>query len=92
MRVIFDCGHLGERGGGVVLFDYAQGNQSILGNESIITYDESSAYNHPLAVSRFSRHFQVVSYQGREKFAKATESIGADLTYQLKSGRADGRL
>ena len=92
MRVIFDCGHLGERGGGVVLFDYAHGNQSILGHESIITYDENSNYNHPLAIARFTHHFQVVPYRGREQFSKVTASIGADLTYHLKSGRSDGRL
>ena len=37
MRVIFDCGHLGERGGGVVLFDYAQGNQSLVTSQLLPT-------------------------------------------------------
>jgi len=92
MRVIFDCGHLGERAGGVVMFDYAAANESILSNESIITYDSTSPHNHPLSIERFSSRFRVEPYIGRAAFAKKAGSLNADLTYQYKTGRSDGRL
>ena len=63
MKVAFHSNQLCIRGTSVQMFDYAVHNEEILGNESIIIYDEAwGEWNQPLGISKFKERFPVFSY------------------------------
>ena len=91
MRIFFDCGHFGERGASVATYDYAVGNEAILGNTSLVAYDTTSPFNNPDAIRRFYGRFQIVPYAGKESFSIEVEKLKVDAAYQLVSGRRNKR-
>lgn len=91
MRIVFDCGHFGERGASVATYDYAAGNEAILGNTSLVAYDTTSPFNNPDAIRRFYGRFQIVPYAGKESFSIEVEKLKVDAAYQLVSGRRNKR-
>jgi hypothetical protein len=62
LRVAFDAGHLLERGTDVALFDYAEGNEEVLGNRSIIVCPARADVS---ALDKFRRRFSVFLYRDR---------------------------
>lgn len=60
--VAFDAGHLQERGTDVALFDYALGNEAILGNRSLIL---APAHAELTALDKFRAAFTVCLYRDR---------------------------
>ena len=89
-KIAFYAQHLSERGTGVALFDYAQQNRVLLGNESVVIYDKDNPANNPLAVDRFAKSFEVIACNG---FAEADSLLareGCDLVYRIKSGKRGG--
>lgn len=59
----FDAGHLLERGTDVALFDYADGNETVLGNRSLIV---CPAQANICALDKFRARFSVLLYRDRE--------------------------
>jgi energy-converting hydrogenase A subunit M len=54
----WSCGHLGERGTDVAMYDYAHYNEKILGNESFIFYARDRFSNNDGAIKKFYDRFQ----------------------------------
>ncbi|MCB9880318.1 MAG: hypothetical protein H6834_00885 [Planctomycetes bacterium] len=82
--VAFDSGHLNERGTDVALFDYADLNETLLGNESIICCPAGAAMN---CLDRFRERFDVVLYRSIAALERAL--AGVDVYYRMVAGRPD---
>jgi len=90
LTVGFHSNQLGLRGTEVSLYDYANHNELILGNRSIIFYDES-ATNVPKVIERFSRRFETVPYSSFSELKSLCASRNIDSVYMQKHGKRDGR-
>ncbi|MCA8969034.1 MAG: hypothetical protein KDC95_04600 [Planctomycetes bacterium] len=82
--VAFDSGHLTERGTDVALFDYADLNETLLGNHSIICCPAGAAMN---CLERFRERFDVVLYRSIATLERAL--AGVDFYYRMVAGRPD---
>jgi len=80
---------LGLRGATVATFDYADANETILGNRSIILFDDL-AENDPGAVERFRRRFPLAVCRQTDDLDRVLQREKADLVYILKMGSPDG--
>ena len=63
LNVAFDAGHLLERGTDVALFDYALGNEELLGNRSFILCPARATVS---ALDKFRSRFTVLLYRDRD--------------------------
>lgn len=79
--VAFDSGHLMERGTDVALYDYAAGNEEILGNRSLIL---APARSNLCALDRFRHRFTVCLYRSRQDLEALLRDV--DLYYVLAHG------
>lgn len=86
-KLIFQSTQLSIRGTEVALFDYARYNEELLGNQSLILYDETSPLNDPAVIRRFEERFPVHAYRKGESLDKAVAPLGADLLYFIKLDR-----
>lgn len=89
MKVAFHSSQLGIRGTEVAMFDYAKYNQTLLNNESIILYDKNSQLNDQIAIDKFSKLFQVYSYDNASEIDKILENNKVDFFYAIKAGHKD---
>lgn len=85
MKVGFLNNQIDNRGTGNALFDYADYNESILGNESII-YDLMRGPSDPLMIDRLKERFGRIRLPD-ELFMS---NQGLDVLYHIKSGADDG--
>lgn len=88
--IIFYDNNLSLRGTSVALYNYADYNERILGNKSIIMARPDDTLN--LTKEKFEKRFECVfgwfNQKGTEDYAK---SIGADYFYAIKEGtQSDG--
>jgi hypothetical protein len=72
------------------LFDYAVGNEDILGGESIILYKKNNSKNEKAAIEKFSKRFTVIAYDNFSDVDSHLKKHGAHLMYMIKSGKNDG--
>lgn len=91
MRVLFHANTLNYRGTTVAITDYANYNQEILGNESIITYcntnsQERDMGNEPLVIEALEKKFKVVGYR-EGSLQNKIDDLNIDLTYMINSGQ-----
>ncbi|HEX4870650.1 MAG TPA: hypothetical protein VFV15_08035 [Moraxellaceae bacterium] len=91
-RIVFRSTQLSVRGTEVALFDYAQFNESLLGNESLILFDETSPLNDPAVIRRFEQRFPVHAYRKGQDIDAALAPLNADLTYFIKLDRHNYHL
>lgn len=95
-RIGFYQPHLDIQGTGVSYFDYAYYNEKILGNKSIMFYDQHHPATHPLARIKFEQAIETVSLPGSENMValeKACREYNVDALYIQKCGRPnDGRF
>ena len=88
MKIGFQAGTLNYRGVHIAIFDYAFHNQLILGNESIIFYDENNPG--PLSIiEKFKRHFELVPYKHFSDVNKLSDEHRIDAVYIQKAGLRD---
>jgi hypothetical protein len=80
-RIVFDSGHLLERGTDVALFDYAHFNETLLGNRSWIACPAQAPIP---CIDRFRERFTVALYRDDRDLAEILE--GADLFYRQVHG------
>ena len=73
MDIIFHCDELNERGTAKACFDYALYNEIILGNNSIIIYDEN-LNNHRNVITKFKSQFKILSYKDFSQIDKNISS------------------
>lgn len=92
-RLAFHDNHLGIRGTSVALYDYANHNEKILKNISIIVVPEESKESKetsPLAVTKFSNRFRVMYYKDLEDLERILDQEKIDIMYMIKYGKNDG--
>ncbi len=85
MKIGFHSNQLGIRGTEVALYDYALGNQEILGNESIVFAPKNSDLT---TYDKFSKKIPVYLYDNFEEL----EGFGLDWCYFIKYGTNDNKL
>jgi hypothetical protein len=90
MKIIFHENQLSYRGTSLAIYDYAQYNQSILNNESVILYNKTNPNNFENAVSNFKSKFNVIGYENINELEKIVEKEKVDVFYAIKSGEKDG--
>jgi hypothetical protein len=76
------------RGSTVATFDYADANETILGNRSVVLFDDRAA-NAPGALERFRRRFALAVCREPNDLDRTLEREKADLVYILKTGTPD---
>lgn len=89
MTIAFHSNQLGLRGTEVSLYDYADYNEKILGNRSIIVSDSNSDIS---AYEKFNSRFKVYLYSDFNETSNIVEKEKVDLFYLQKSGQFDGKL
>jgi len=97
MKIIFESSLLSQNGTSVATFDYANYNQEILGNESIIL-TKSTNYlkelhpnleHHSETFNLFTKKFDVHQYNNWSEAEKIISDTKCDMLYTLKSGIQD---
>ncbi len=85
-KIIFYDNNLSLRGTSVALYNYADYNERILGNKSIIMAKPDDRVN--LAKEKFEKRFECnFAWFRQDATEKYAESIGADYFYAIKEGR-----
>jgi hypothetical protein len=103
MKIVFYSPHLALRGTEVTMYDFAHYNETILGNESVIVYNDNNPANHATVIEKFKTRFdKVYSLEGPDfNFAwqaqytvplldKIIEDEKCDALYMQKFGKNDG--
>ena len=104
MKIAFYSPHLSLRGTEVTMYDFAHYNETILGNESVVLYNENNPVNHPTVIEKFSKRFgdKVYPLKGPDfNFAwqaeytvplldETIEKEKCDAIYMQKFGKEDG--
>ena len=103
MKIAFYSPHLALRGTEVTMYDFAHYNEKILGNESIIIYNDNNPANHPTVIAKFAKRFKKVhslkgpdfnfTWQSEHTVPLIDEVIekeGCDALYMQKFGNNDG--
>ncbi len=88
MRIGFDIGIASLRGTHVAIYDYALHNQSILGNESIIFFQNSDQQISEV-LNKFKQQFQLVAYDSLDQLNNLASELKVDRFYLIKSGEND---
>ena len=86
MKILFHANQLCLRGTTVSTTDYAEYNQSILGNESIICYNSSSPMNQPGVHEALEKRFKVIGYNNTDQLKKLIDQEKVDFTYFQRGG------
>ena len=89
MKLGFLMNALDARGGGMTVYNYADLNETQLGNESIVFYDAHSPFNHPGTVRKYADRFPLFNYENLEQANRMLGFAKADACYILKSGELD---
>ena len=92
MKIGFYQPHLCLRGTTVAMFDYAWGNENILGNQSIIFYDKNNKHNNSETISKFST-FKMHAIENISELDSYIKKENCDAIYITKGGyKNDGRM
>jgi hypothetical protein len=81
--------HLTERGTSVALYDYAYYNETLLGNKSIIIYQNNHSSTHPKMEAHFREHFKCITYNNFSEVTTIAENENIDILYSIKYGYRD---
>jgi hypothetical protein len=90
ITIAFHSNQLSLQGTEVALYDYAHFNETLLGNKSLILYDQNNPNNNPAALPKFTDRFVVAAYRQRDEIDALLKRHGAGALYAIKSGRRDG--
>ncbi|MBU3568099.1 hypothetical protein [Polynucleobacter alcilacus] len=91
MKIGFHTNGLSLRGTEIALYDYANHNQQLLGNESVIFYRKNNQVI-PSVLEKFSNQFKLCPYDGQAELNRLIEKEKIDLTYFIKSGERDDAI
>ena len=92
VKIAFWDNFLGERGTTISLYDYAFYNQTLLGNQSIIMYNNTSSANNHSVIDKFKSQFTVIGVDNFDKVDTVLLNEKCDVFYIIKSGENDGRV
>lgn len=89
MKILFHENQLSYRGTSVAVYDYAHYNEELLGNTSVIVYNNKSSFNNSNALQKFKARFKVLSYGTISELHKIINEEKPDFFYTIKSGEKD---
>lgn len=89
MKVLFHTHTLNFRGTAVAIYDYAKYNEEILGNESVICFNNTIPYERDMgtedaSVQKFKDRFEVRSYNNPKEFNEVCSDV--DFAYFIRAG------
>ncbi|WP_304343653.1 glycosyltransferase [Chryseobacterium koreense] len=90
MKILFHENELNYRGTSIALYDYADFNEKILGNESVIAFDKNCKTNHSLGIEKFRSRFEVFGYDDFSEVDSFIQKNNVELFYAIKNGDHDG--
>jgi hypothetical protein len=85
VNILFNSYQISERGTEVALFDYALGNQNILGNRSYVAIPENRILDVP-TFEKFKSHFEVFLYKSFEELNDFIKEKKIHLFYKITVG------
>lgn len=93
MKILFHTNTLNYRGTSVAVTDYARYNQEILGNESIIVYNDSLGYEKDMGsehavINALKKDFNVIGYRTGD-LEGIIEKEKVDLAYFIRAGHVE---
>lgn len=92
VRVGFHSNSISLRGTEIAVYDYAEFNEILLGNESVIFTPRHSPVHDVRAFPKFFNRFPVSMYDSREELVDLVQRLGIDVMYFIKQGTNDGLL
>jgi len=92
MKIAFWDNCLSERGTTVALYDYAYYNRKLLGNESIILYNNTKRENVEKVVEKFQKEFQVFGVSDFSEVDAILLEQKCDIFYIIKGGGNEGQV
>lgn len=90
MKILFHENELNYRGTSIAMYDYADFNEKLLGNESFIAYHKHEKTNHIEGIEKFAKRFNVLAYENFSEVDRFIKKNGIDLFYAIKNGNRDG--
>lgn len=87
MKVLFHTNTLNYRGTAVAVTEYAKFNQDILGNQSIICYNETLTGNESNVVGNLKTQFQVVAHTD-DNIQQVVNQTGCNVAYFIRAGNS----
>ena len=90
MNVAFHSNSMSLRGSENALWDYANFNETILGNHSVICYPSIIKDTENPTFSKWKARFPLVSYRTKSELSSKLKERGVDILYQIKPGPYDG--
>jgi len=89
MTVLFHSSSLTARGTEVALFDYADFNEKILGNRSVVAFPIEGVESEAIK-EKFESRFETQTYTSQEQLDGFAHATGATVCYMIKNGKNDG--
>lgn len=86
MRIGFHSPHLTERGTSVAIYDYAHYSETILGNTSIVFYQENHPVTHAATEKKFCERFTCLKYRDIDDLERLLKEHKIDALYSIVSG------
>lgn len=80
------------RGPEIAIYDYAHHNEALLGNRSIVIYNDNNSHNVPDVTRKFQDRFQLRAYEDFSQVDRILKEEQVDLFYILKAGVRDNRI
>lgn len=91
-KIGFYAGAMNLRGTHIAMFDYALQNQALLGNQSVVFYDELAPNHEPAVMDKFKKHFELLPFRQFHDLGRISEKNGVDAIYIIKSGEIDEQV
>ena len=90
MNVAFHSNSMSLRGSENALWDYANFNETILGNHSVICYPSIIKDTENPTFSKWKARFPLIPYRTKAELSLKLKENGVDILYQIKPGPYDG--
>lgn len=88
--IAFHSNQLSVTGTEVAVYDYAHYNETLLGNRSVVLHNRLNPNNHPDALAKFAKRFEVLTYDHVSELDDVISRAHAELLYAIKAGKKDG--
>jgi len=90
MNVAFHSNSMSLRGSENALWDYANFNETILGNQSVICHPAALENAENPTFAKWKARFPLVPYRTKAELSIKLKEKGVDILYQIKPGPFDG--
>jgi len=90
MNVAFHSNSMSLRGSENALWDYANFNETILGNNSLICHEAELENAKNPTFAKWKSRFQLIPYRTKAELSSKLKERGVDILYQIKPGPFDG--